>query len=103
MKFMSTLAITLVMSVGLVFNAAAEGSIENRQAWLTKAVAQIQAGKFNELEHKVKTTLGDTMHEDVDDLKNPLTNVMKDHKPLYVDKVAHETMGQTFDQHIYAA
>ena len=44
MKFMSTLAITFVMSVGLASNAAAEGSIENRQAWLTKAFAQIQAG-----------------------------------------------------------
>jgi len=103
MKIITKAAITAIMSLGLVTNAAAEGSVENRQAWLTNAVTQIEAGKFNELENKVKITLGDGMHEDVDDLMDPLTNLMEDHKPLYVDKIAHETMGQTFDQHIYAA
>jgi len=67
MKFTTTLAITAIMSLSLVSNASAEGKIDNKQAWLTNAVAQIQAGKFSELETKVKTTLGDTMHEDVDD------------------------------------
>jgi len=58
---------------------------------------------MTDLEDTIKTTLGDTMHEDVEDLMAPLTNVMGDHKPLYVDKIVHEEMGTSFDQHIYAA
>ena len=103
MKFISTLAITLLMGVGLATNAAAEEKIENRQAWLSQAVAMIQSGELEGLEDKMKSTLGDTMQSDVDGLMDPLMNVMEDHKPIYVDKVSHDTMGQTFDQHIYAA
>jgi len=43
------------------------------------------------------------MHQDVDDLLGPLQNAMDDHKAIYIDKINRVEMGNTFDQHIYAA
>ena len=103
MKYMSTIAASVLMSVSLATSAFAEESIADREAWLAKAVTQIEAGEINKLETTVKTTLGESMHDDVETLLGPLQNVMADHKPIYVDKIVHEKMGQTFDQHIYAA
>ena len=103
MKYMSTIAATVLMGVSFATSAFAEESIADREAWLAKAVTQIEAGEINKLETTVKTTLGESMHDDVETLLGPLQNVMADHKPIYVDKIVHEKMGQTFDQHIYAA
>ena len=103
MKFITTFAATVLLSFNLAACAAAEGAIADRETWLADAVAQIESGDMTDLEDTIKATLGDTMHEDVEDLMAPLTNVMGDHKPLYVDKIVHEEMGTSFDQHIYAA
>jgi len=103
MKVLTTLVISFIMGFSLLATANAEESIEDREAWLAQAVMQIEAGQIDKLEATVKTTLGDSMHEDVETLLGPLQNVMADHKPIYVDKISHNEMGQTFDQHIYAA
>ena len=100
---MLTIAAYVLMGVSFATSAFAEESIADREAWLAKAVTQIEAGEINKLETTVKTTLGESMHDDVETLLGPLQNVMADHKPIYVDKIVHEKMGQTFDQHIYAA
>jgi len=103
MKFISTLIISGLMGLSLVGSATAEESIADRQAWLTKAVAMIEAGEITKLEDTIKSTLGETMHQDVEVLMDPLENVMADHKPIYVDKIVHDEMGESFDQHIFAA
>jgi len=102
MKLLSSLTIAAAISFcGLAH--AEEGSIPSKEAWLTSAASLIQAAEFEALENKVKKTLGTSMHDDVDALLDPLQNAMQDHKAIYIDKISQTEMGNTFDQHIYAA
>lgn len=103
MKYISTTLITAVLTLSFATNAAAEQSIENRTVWLEKAVSMIKSGNLTTLEETVKTTLGSEMSEDVSTLMTPLTTLMADHEPIYVDKISHDQMGQSFDQHVFAA
>ena len=102
MKLVSTLTIAFFLGFGgLAF--AEEGSISSKDAWLETATSLIQEADFETLAEKCKETLGASMHEDVEELLGPLQEAMKDHKALYIDKINRVELGQTFDQHIYAA
>jgi len=99
-SYISTLALTAFMGLTLACSSAdAEDSIADRETWLSNASAMIASGELIDLEAKIKTTLGDGMETDVEELMAPLNDVMADHKPIYVDKIIHTEMGQTFDQH----
>ena len=87
---------------GAFSGAFAAQDIDDRDAWLKDATELIAAGRIDGLEEKVKTTLGDEMHEDVSALLAPLDEVMSGHEAIYVDKIEHQELGQSFDQHIYA-
>ena len=102
MKLLSTLTIAFFLGFGgLAF--AEEGSISSKDAWLETATSLIQEADFETLAEKCKETLGASMHEDVEELLGPLQDAMQDHKALYIDKINRVELGQTFDQHIYAA
>jgi len=102
MKLLTTLAVAATLSFGGLAHAE-EGSIPNKDTWLASATSLIKAADFETLEEKCKETLGASMHQDVEDLLEPLQNAMQDHKAIYIDKINRVEMGNTFDQHIYAA
>jgi len=102
MKLLSTLTIAAVLGFGGLAHAE-EGSISSRDDWLSTATSLIKDADFETLAEKCKKTLGTSMHQDVDDLLGPLQNAMDDHKAIYIDKINRVEMGNTFDQHIYAA
>ena len=103
MRIISTTVFALFLSLNLIVNANAEESIEDRDAWLQNAVAMIESGRLFELQNNIKSTLGVGMEDDVEELMEPLMSVMEDHKAVYVDKINHIELGQSFDQHVYAA
>jgi len=102
MKLLSSLTIAFFLGFSGLAQAE-EGSIPSKDAWLETATSLIQDADFETLEEKCKETLGASMHQDVEDLLDPLQNAMQDHKAIYIDKINHVEMGNTFDQHIYAA
>lgn len=102
MKFLYSLIVMFFLGFGSLAYAE-EGHIDNKDAWLQHATTLIKSADFEALEESCKKTLGATMHQDVEDLLEPLQNVMADHEALYVDKVNRIELGRTFDQHIYAA
>lgn len=91
------------MSLATVTSAVAEQSVNDRSAWLEETATIIKAGRIDDLEKKIKVTLGSNMHEDVARLITPLSKVMAGHKAIYVDKISRSQLGQSFDQHVYAA
>ena len=102
MKLLTSLTIAFFLGFGS-FAHAEEGSIPSKDAWLETATSLIQSADFETLEENCKKTLGASMHQDVEDLLGPLKNAMKDNKALYIDKINRVELGNTFDQHIYAA
>lgn len=102
MKLLSSLTIALFLGFGGLAYAE-EGSIPSKDAWLETATSLIQEADFETLAKKCKETLGASMHEDVEELLGPLQTAMNDHKALYIDKINRVELGNTFDQHIYAA
>ena len=102
MKTLLSLSFVTLLSLITSGVFAAGQDIDNREAWLKEATEMIQAGEVDSLEEKIKVTLGEAMHEDVSALLDPLTEVMAGHKAIYVDKIDHQELGQSFDQHVYA-
>jgi len=103
MRFITVALSTLFLCVSFTFSVSAEESIDNREAWLTDAVAMIESGDLAKLESSIKTTLGAGMEDDVGELMKPLMTLMGEHKAIYVDKLSNDKLGQSFDQHVYAA
>ena len=101
MKTFTTLSFAILLSFITCGTYAAQ-DIDDRDAWLKDATDLIEAGRIDSLEEKVKTTLGEDMHEDVTSLLAPLNEVMADHEAVYIDKIDHQELGQSFDQHVYA-
>ncbi|MDC0434801.1 hypothetical protein OAM69_04070 [bacterium] len=101
MKTFTPLSFAILLSFIACGTYAAQ-DIDDRDAWLKDATDLIEAGRIDGLEDKVKTTLGENMHEDVTSLLAPLNEVMADHKAVYIDKIDHQELGQSFDQHVYA-
>ena len=101
MKTFTTLSFAILLSFITCGTYAAQ-DIDDRDAWLKDATDLIEAGRIDSLEDKVKTTLGEDMHEDVTSLLAPLNEVMADHEAVYIDKIDHQELGQSFDQHVYA-
>lgn len=102
MKLLSSLIIMFFLGFGSLTHAE-EGFVENKDVWLTHATNLIKTADFDALEASCKETLGASMHRDVEDLLKPLQNAMADRKAIYIDKINRIELGQTFDQHIYAA
>ena len=102
MKLLSAFILSVSLGFG-GFAHAEERSIPDRDIWLEEAAKLIKAGDFDELEARSKETLGPSMHEDVVELLRPLKLAMKDQEALYIDKISNVKMGETFDNHIYAA
>ena len=102
MKLLSSLTIAFVLGFGGLAQAE-EGSIPSKDDWLATATSLIKAADFETLEANCKETLGASMHQDVEDLLGPLQEAMQDHKAIYIDKINRVELGNTFDQHIYAA
>jgi len=103
MRLISTAVMSLCLALSFITSVHAEQSIDNRDAWLEDAVAMIESGELSKLKSTLTSTLGLDMESDVETLMEPIMNVMGDHKAIYVDKISHVELGQSFDQHIYAA
>ena len=91
MKTFTPLSFAILLSFITCGTYAAQ-DINDRDAWLKDATDLIEAGRIDSLEDKVKTTLGEDMHEDVTSLLAPLNEVMADHKAVYIDKIDHQEL-----------
>jgi len=103
MKFTTQLIIGALLGFVLSTSAVAELSIQDRDAWLTKATSLVEAGNIDGIDALLKETLGPEMEKEVEELCGPLHKQLSGRKALYTDKIDHVETGRTFDQHIYAA